>query len=118
MKRYKGKVKPILFGNNLSIASNNLKINILQENPLSASEKERIIELGIYNDTQLVSNKILLTLNAVSDSPNSRIFSILLTLNKKTSETVLTLKIFDVEDLLNPLIEESVKNNTLIERDF
>jgi uncharacterized protein (TIGR02687 family) len=112
------KVKPILFGSNLSIASNNLKVTIIQENPLSATEKECVIELGIYNDTQLVSNKTILKLNSVGDSPKSRIFTTVLTLNTKTSETVLTLKIFDVEDLLNPLIEESVKNNTLIERDF
>jgi uncharacterized protein (TIGR02687 family) len=112
------KVKPILFGSNLSIASNNLKVTIIQENPLSATEKECVIELGIYNDTQLVSNKTILKLNSVGDSPKSRIFTTVLTLNTKTSETVLTLKIFDVEDLLNPLIEESIKNNTLIERDF
>jgi uncharacterized protein (TIGR02687 family) len=112
------KVKPVLLGNNLSIASNNLKVTIIQENPLSASEKECVIELGIYSDTQPVSNKVTLKLNSVEESPNNRIFSTVLTLNTKTSETLLTLKIFDIEDYLNPIIEESVKNNTLIERDF
>ena len=112
------KVKPILFGTNLSIASNNLKVTIIQENPLSSVEKLCVVELGIYNDTQLVSNKAEITLNAVGESPNDRIFTTVLTLNTKVLETVLKLKVFDKEDLLNPLIEESVKNNTLIERDF
>ena len=112
------KVKPILFGTNLSIASNNLKVTIIQENPLSSVEKLCVVELGIYNDTQLVSNKAEITLNAVGESPNDRIFTTVLTLNTKVLDTVLKLKVFDKEDLLNPLIEESVKNNTLIERDF
>jgi hypothetical protein len=59
-----------------------------------------------------------LKLNSVEESPNNRAFTTALTLNAKTSETILTLKIFDIEDYLNPIIEESVKNNTLIEKDF
>jgi hypothetical protein len=55
---------------------------------------------------------------ATSQLPNDRIFTTVLTLNTKVLDTVLKLKVFDKEDLLNPLIEESVKNNTLIERDF
>ena len=34
------------------------------------------------------------------------------------SETFLKLKIFDVDDMLNPLIEERIQNNTLIQPDF
>jgi len=41
-----------------------------------------------------------------------------LTLNKPTDANILQLRIYDVDDELNPLIKENVKNNTLIEQDF
>jgi hypothetical protein len=31
---------------------------------------------------------------------------------------MLQLRIYDVEDKLNPLLKETVKNNTIIEQDF
>lgn len=112
------KVKPLLLSRNLSIVSNNLKIQLLQENPLSAREKECTIEVGIFNDTFLVSNKVTLTLNSTGEMPSERAFTVSLALNTKSTESILKLKIFDKDDLLNALIEETVKNNTLIERDF
>lgn len=112
------KVKPLLLSHNLSIVSNNLKIQLLQENPLSAREKECTIEVGIFNDTFLVSNKVTLTLNSTGEMPSERAFTVSLALNTKSTESILKLKIFDKDDLLNPLVEETVKNNTLIERDF
>ncbi|MCX6265826.1 MAG: BREX-1 system phosphatase PglZ type A [Bacteroidetes bacterium] len=112
------KVKPLLLSHNLSIVSNNLKIQLLQENPLSAREKECTIEVGIFNDTVLVSNKVVLTLNSIGEMPSERAYTVSLALNIKSTESILKLKIFDRDDLLNPLNEENVKNNTLIERDF
>lgn len=112
------KVKPLLLSRNLSIVSNNLKIQLLQENPLSAREKECTIEVGIFNDTVLVSNKVTLTLNSTGEMPSERAYTVSLALNVKVTESILKLKIFDKDDLLNPLVEETVKNNTLIERDF
>lgn len=112
------KVNPLLLSKNLAVVSNNLKIQLVQENPLSAKEKERSIEIALYSDTMAVSNKIQLTLSSASELPSERIFTIALSLNTKTTDSILKLKIFDKDDLLNPLIEENVKNNTLIERDF
>ena len=112
------KVNPLLMSHNLAVVSNNLKIQLAQENPLSAKEKERTIEIALYNDTMAVSNKIQITLNSASELPTERMYSIALGLNTKTTESILKLKIYDKDDLLNPLIEENVKNNTLIERDF
>ena len=112
------KVKPLLLNRNLTIVSNNLRFQLIQENPISAIEKECTLEIGIYNDSTLVSNTMTVTMNRTDELPADRIFMIPLALNTKTSNSVLKLKIFDKDDLLNPLIEESVKNNTLIERDF
>lgn len=112
------KVNPLLLSQNLAVVSNNLKIQLVQENPLSAKEKERTIEIALYSDTMAVSNKIQLTLNSASELPSERIFTVALSLNTKTTDSILKLKIYDKDDLLNPLIEDNVKNNTLIERDF
>lgn len=112
------KVKPLLLIRNLSVVSNNLKIQLLQENPLSAKEKESTIEIGIFQDTVLVSNKVTILLNSTGEMPSERAYTVSLALNVKVTESILKLKIFDKDDLLNALIEETVLNNTLIERDF
>lgn len=112
------KVNPILLNRNLSVVSNNLKIQLVQENPLSAKEKERTVVIAIYNNDDVVSNKVQLLLNSANELPSERIFTVSLSLNTKVNETILKLKIYDKDDLLNPLMEEIVKNNTLIERDF
>jgi uncharacterized protein (TIGR02687 family) len=112
------KVNPLLLSQNLAVVSNNLKIQLVQGNPLSAKEKERTIEIALYSDTMAVSNKIQLTLNSASELPSERIFTVALSLNTKTTDSILKLRIYDKDDLLNPLIEDNVKNNTLIERDF
>ncbi len=41
-----------------------------------------------------------------------------LTLNKKVKSKIFQLKVYDVNDKINPLISENVTNNTLIENDF
>ena len=37
---------------------------------------------------------------------------------QSTPTEILKLKIFDIDDMLNPLIEERIQNNTLIQTDF
>lgn len=41
-----------------------------------------------------------------------------LNLNKSVNASMLQLRIYDVDDKLNPLVRETVKNNTMIEQDF
>ena len=112
------KVNTMLLSRNLSVVSNNLKIQLVQENPLSAKEKERTVVIAMYSNDEVVSNKVQLLLNSTNELPSERIFTVSLSLNTKMAETLLKLKIYDKDDLLNPLMEEIVKNNTLIERDF
>jgi uncharacterized protein (TIGR02687 family) len=114
------KVKPLLINKgNFRIVSNILKINILQENEVSRLEKERTISVGIYNNNQLVSNEEQFLLNFTSESPSERMVRVELTLAADAdNEQFLKLKVFDIEDMLNPLIEERVQNNTLIQTDF
>tara|TARA_B110000240_G_C13512267_1_gene460419 strand:+ start:3611 stop:6151 length:2541 start_codon:yes stop_codon:yes gene_type:complete len=103
----------------LRIVSNILKLNLLQEDEVSRMVKERTINIGLYNESGLVSNDEDLLLNFTSDYPSERIAKIELTLaTNAISETFLKLKIFDIDDMLNPLIEERIQNNTLIQNDF
>jgi uncharacterized protein (TIGR02687 family) len=114
------KVNPVLINKGgYRIVSNILKLNILQENEVSRLEKERTISIGLYKDSELVSNEEELLLNFTSESPSERLLRVELTLSPQAaSEPFLKLKVFDIEDKLNPIIEERVQNNTIIPTDF
>lgn len=114
------KVRPSLINKGeLKVVSNVLRLNLLQETKVSRMEKQLSISTGLYNNNILVSNEIISTLNSTSDTPSERAVRIELTLSSDTPKNAfLKLKVFDVEDKLNPLIEERVQNNTLIQSDF
>lgn len=114
------KVKPLLVNRGaLRVVSNILKVNILQESGVSRTEKERTIKMGLYVGNKLVSNEETIVLNSTSEAPSERMTRKDLVLSPDAStESVLKLKIFDAEDLLNPIIEELVQNSTLIQTDF
>jgi uncharacterized protein (TIGR02687 family) len=113
------RVNVLLMQKTLAIASNVLRVNVLQENKVSRNEKEREISLGIYHRTELVSNQEKVLLNSTSDLPTDRMVRIELSLlTGAFDQTLLKLKIFDVDDMLNPLIESQVENKNLIEPDF
>ena len=120
LKAVTRKVVPVIINKgNLKVVSNILKLNILQENEVSRIEKERTISVGLYNDATLVSNEEQIVLNFTSESPSERMARVeLLLASEAASETFLKLKIFDIDDKLNPLIEERIQNITLIETDF
>jgi len=113
------KVSPQLVIKNLIIVSNILKVTILQETKVSRLEKERTLKVGLYSASGLVSNEEICRLNFTSESASERVIRIDLNLLPDSgSVTFLKLKIFDEEDMLNPVIEERVQNNTLIQTDF
>ena len=114
------KVKPILvYRGSLRIVSSILRTDLLQENKVSRFEKEVTLSVGLYKGTGLVSNEQVIVMNAAEDAPSERMHRVELTLSATaTTESFLKLKVFDVEDRLNPLIEELVQNSTLIQADF
>ena len=60
-----------------------------------------------------------LTLNSQdSENLNNRVYELSLNLIKSVSSNMLQLRIYDIDDKLNPLLKETVKNNTIIEQDF
>src|SRR5204862_6181109 len=101
------------------IVSNILKAETLQEVNVSRYEKGRTVKLGIYRGYDLVSTEQEMILESASELASERLFTAALTLTKPgLGQSALTLQIFDVEDSLNPLVEKSVINNTLIQHDF
>lgn len=67
----------------------------------------------------MVSNEQIISLNATAEAPSERMHRIELRLSAAAAhESFLKLKVFDIEDMLNPLIEELVQNSTLIQADF
>lgn len=114
------KVNPLLLNKGkLRVVSSVLKFNILQENEVSRLEKERTITAGLYKESSLVSNKVELTLNSVAEAPSDRLTNVELFINPdNANDRIFNLKIYDVDDQLNPLIDELVTNNTLLGQDF
>lgn len=114
------KVSPMLLSRGvLKVVSNILKVKILQETKVGRQEKELNLVVALYKDSQLVSNEERIVLNSTSESPSDRTYLKELVLSADAAnESFLKLKIFDADDMLNPLIEERVQNSTLIQPDF
>ncbi len=113
------KVNPVLIGKNLRVVSNILRIQILQEQRVSKTEKEREILVGLYRDLELVSHQVTIQLNSTSELPSERSFGCELMLRGDIGNvSLMKLKVYDKDDELNPLINQEVINNTLIETDF
>ena len=113
------KVGVSLMNHNLNMVSSQVKFHIIQTEAVSMTVMERKIVCCIYNGDEPVTMEKELTLNSPdSDNLNNRVYELSLNLIKSVSSSMLQLRIYDVEDKLNPLLKETVKNNTIIEQDF
>lgn len=102
----------------LRVVSNILRVQILQSQKVSRFEKEISIRVGLYKDLELVSNEQTILLNSTEDAPSERMHRVDLHLAATAAkESFLKLKVFDMEDKLNPLIGNWY-NSTLIQTDF
>lgn len=113
------KVGVSLMNHNLNMVSSRLKFHLIQSEAVSMTIMERKVVCQVFNGDEPVTTEKELLLNSTdSANINNRVFEITLNLNKSVSSSVLQLRIYDVDDKLNPLIKETVKNNTMIEQDF
>lgn len=115
----KDKVNVSLLTSNLNMVSSLLKFQIIQNEPVSMSTIGRTVKCTVFNGEEPVTEEKTIELNS-TDGVNldNRLYDISLTLNKPVTGGLLLLKIWDVDDPMNPLIKENVKNNTFIEQDF
>lgn len=102
----------------LSITASRLKFKLLQTEAVSMDMKERTITVALYVNDKPVTQVKQMTLDKTEQLLDSRKIPVDLTLNRNVDAKVLQLKVYDIEDEMNPLIKENVTNNTLIENDF
>lgn len=113
------KVGVSLMNHNLNMVSSQVKFHIIQTEAVSMTVMERKIICCIYDGDEPVTMEKELTLNSPdSDNLNNRVYELSLNLTKSVQSSMLQLRIYDVDDKLNPLLKETVKNNTIIEQDF
>lgn len=113
------KVGVTLISRDLKMISSRLKFQIIQSEAVSMEMLERTIVCAVYvNEKPVTAQKEIVLLSTDSINPANRIYDIELVLNTSTNANIMQLRIYDKNDFLNPLIKESVKNNTIIEQDF
>lgn len=115
----KQKVNVTLVDHDLKMNSSVLKFTLIQAEALSAEIRERKIVCGVYLGDKLVTKEKEVVLNS-TDAVNwaNRAFNITLSLETSTTAPLLELRVYDVDDRMNTLVKQAVKNATLIERDF
>lgn len=113
------KVGVTLMNHNLNMVSSRLKFHLIQSEAVTMTVTERKVVCQIYNGEETVTAGKEILLNSTdATNLNNRVFEVTLNLNKSVNSNILQLRVYDVEDSLNPLIKETVKNNTVIEQDF
>ncbi len=110
-------VSVALMNRKLSMASSHIKITLVQLEPVSMTHKKIEVLCALYCNNELVSAESPVSLNATGELPE-RLYEVNLTLTKQPQSNILELRVYKTDDSINPLICETVTNNTLIERDF
>jgi hypothetical protein len=108
----------IVLDRNLSIQSSRIRFRLIQTDAVSMETKARTITCAIYHNDKPVTPVKQIDLDKSDASLDNRKIQVDLTLNTHVDAKVLELRIYDVEDNLNPLVKENVTNNTLIGNDF
>ena len=115
----KEKVGVMILGQKLSMVSSRLKFKVIQSEAVDMNTVARTIICAVYDgDTPVTAEKQLILNSTDAVNFNNRIFEVELTLNKPVSNRLLSLRIYDVDDRLNPLAKANVTNSTLIEPEF
>ncbi len=115
----KEKVGVTILGQRLNMVSSRLKFKVIQSEAVDMSTVARTIVCAVYDgDTPVTAEKQLLLNSTDAVNFNNRIFEVELTLSKPVTNRLLTLRIYDENDRLNPLAKANVTNSTLIEPDF
>lgn len=107
-----------LLSKDIKVVSGRTRIEIYQADPVSDEFRERKITVALYDGNRPLTAIKQIELDKTSSNPGERIFIIDLMLTAENAPNLMQLRIYDTEDMLNPLKTASVTNNTLIERDF
>ena len=121
-------VNVMLKSNNLSMTSSRLRFQLVQKEAVSMDMVAREVVCRVYEGDRVVTDEVRLVFNS-TDALNisKRTYDVTLRLTESVSGGLLHLRVLNVTrekngsekiDSLNPLIKETVKNNTIIEQDF
>ena len=112
------KVQLMLLNDKLVVESSLLQLTFIQKDAVSYDLKKMRIRFALYEGDKIVSEEKELDIDRADADATSRIYNQSLTLSGGASASLLELRVYDVEDSLNPIIKETVTNKTLVERDF
>lgn len=113
------KVNVVLLSNKLNLVNSRVKLTLIQSEAVSMTLIERKVACCVFDGNKAVTDEQVVTLNSTdAENPANRMFNVTLNLKEQTSASLLQLRVWDVDKPLNPLIKETVKNNTFIEQDF
>lgn len=120
-------VNVVLKTNNLAMVSSRLRFQLVQKEAVSMDMVAREVVCRVYEGDKVVTDEVRVILNS-TDALNisKRTFDVTLRLTESVRGGLLQLRVMNVArngkveeiDTLNPLIKETVKNNTIIEQDF
>jgi hypothetical protein len=114
------KVGVRLLSEDREISTGALTAHLLQTESVSNGRQPRTVHAALYDgEGNVISEEETITLDARSEDPTDRKEKLILTLGSEANgQSFCELKIFDVEDRLNPLIEQTYRVKQLIDRDF
>lgn len=114
----KQKVSVSLLEPTLTIASSRLKAHLVQGEAVSMDMQELTVQCAVYVGDEAVTPIKTITLNSTdAEMGASRIYEVDLTVTQSATSKIMQFKVFKKDDLLNPVIEKNIVNNTLIEQD-
>ena len=115
----KQKVSVKLLEPELNMVSSILKFTLIQAEAVSADIRERKVACGVYlGDALVTKEKEIVLGSADAVNFNNRVYQMTLPLETSTTAPLLELRVYDVDDRLNALIKQPVKNRTFIQQDF
>lgn len=114
----KQKVSVSLLEPTLTISSSRLKAHLVQGEAVSMDMQELTVLCAVYVGDEPVTPVKTITLNSTdTEMGASRIYEVDLTVTQSAKSKIMRFKVFKKDDLLNPVIEKNIVNNTLIEQD-
>lgn len=113
------KVGVALMDHNLVMVSSRLKLRLIQSDPVTMSRTERTVVCQVFDGDKTVTEPQEVKLTSTdATNLNNRLYEISLRQTDTDARSTLQLRIWDKDEPLNPLVTETVKNNTILERDF
>ena len=114
-------VDVLIKNNNLNMVSSRLNFQLVQKEAVSMEVIAREVVCRIYDGDRLVSDEVKVSLDS-TDAMNiaKRTYDVTLKLKESGVGNLLQLRVYDADPSrqLNPLVKETVRNNTIIEQDF